>query len=176
MKPLITQDQLREGIERMAEGIRKHYAGRPLTIVGVLTGSIVLLADLIRLLDMPLRVGLVQSQSCTVDAARPGPLALDVNLLACDVQGRHVLLVDDMFVTGHTLWDLVPEFDDLGAKSVHTAVLLKKVGRCEVAMQPDFAAFEIPDLFVVGYGLDYKDLYRNLPYVAALETHEMSEE
>jgi hypoxanthine phosphoribosyltransferase len=176
MRVLLTQEQLRQGIERMAEEIRKHYDGRPLTIVGVLTGSVLLLADLIRLLDMPLRVGLVQAQSCAVDPDRPGPLALDVSLLACDVQGRHVLLVDDVFDTGRTLWDVVPEFDDLGAKSVHTAVLLKKKDRAEVSLRPDFAAFEIPNEFVVGYGMDHRDRYRNLPCVAALEPNEMAEE
>ena len=142
----------------------------------MLTGSVVLMADLNRLLDMPLRVGLIQAQSCTVDPDRPGPLALDVDLLACDVRDRHVLLVDDIFDSGRTLWEVVPEFDNLRAKSVHTAVLLKKQGRAEVNMQPDFAAFEIPNEFVVGYGMDYRDRYRNLPYVAALEPHEMAEE
>ena len=176
MKTLLTQEQLRQGIERMAEEIRNHYAGRPLTMVGVLTGSVVLMADLIRLLDMPLRVALIQAQTCTVDPDRPGPLALDVGLLACDVRDRHVLLVDDIFDTGRTLWEVVPEFDNLGAKSVHTAVLLKKKGRAEVSMQPDFAAFEIPNEFVVGYGMDYRDRYRNLPYVAALEPNERAEE
>ena len=176
MRVLITEEELRQGVERMAGEIRKHYAGQSLTILGVLTGSIVLLTDLIRLLDMPLRVGLIQAQSCGVDPNRPGPLAIDVSLLACDVQDRHVLLIDDIFDTGRTLWELVPELDDLGAKTVHTAILVKKKGRAEVSYQPDFTAFEIPDEFVVGYGLDYRDRYRNLPYLAALEPDEMAEE
>lgn len=176
MRTLLSQEQLQEGIQRMAEAIRSHYEGRPLTIVGVLMGSVILLADLIRRLDMPLKVGLIQGQSCRVDPDRPGPLAIDVSLLSCDIHDRHVLLVDDIFDSGRTLWDVVPEIDNLGARSVHAAVLLQKQGRAEVAMQPDFVAFQIPDEFVVGYGLDYRDRYRNLPYVAVLEPHERGEE
>ena len=80
-----------------------------------------------------------------------------------------MLLVDDIFDTGHTLWELIPQIDELGPSSVRSAVLLQKEGRCEVAMKPDFVGFTIPNEFVVGYGLDYRDQYRNLPYLAVLE-------
>ena len=133
MKTLLSEEELQEGIRRLAEEIRGHYDGRPLTIVGVLIGSVVLLADLIRLLDMPLRVGLVQARSYARGSTRPGPLAIDVDLLSCDVRGRDVLLVDDIFDTGNTLWELVPQIDDLGPTSVRTAVLLRKQGRAEVS-------------------------------------------
>ncbi len=171
MKTLLTEEQLREGIGRLAGEIQKNFESKPLTIVGVLMGSIVLLADLIRLLNMPLRVDLVQARSYR-GGVRPGPLAIDVELLSTSIQGRDVLLVDDIFDTGHTLWELIPQLDELGPLSIHSAVLLQKEGRCEVPMKPDFVGFTIPDAFVVGYGLDYRDLYRNLPYVAVLEPHE----
>lgn len=176
MKTLLTEEQLHEGVRRMADEIRRHYQGRPLTIVGVLIGSVVLLSDLIRLLDVPLRVELVQARSYRQRSTRPGPLVLNLDLLSSDVRGRHVLLVDDIFDTGNTLWELIPQIDELGPASVRTAVLLRKQGRCEVALKPDFVGFDIPDVFVVGYGLDYNDLYRNLPYVAALEPDELPEE
>jgi len=172
MKTLLTEDQLSEGVERLANEIREFYAGRPLTIVGVFIGSVVLLADLIRRLDTPLRVGLIQAQSR--QGTRPGPLVVNTNMLS-NVRGRDVLLVDDIFDTGKTLNELVPQIDDLGPATVKTAVLLRKEGRCETAMQPNFVGFDIPDSFVVGYGLDYRDAYRNLPYVAALEEHEMED-
>jgi hypoxanthine phosphoribosyltransferase len=175
MKTLLTEDVLREGIRRMAGEIRQHYVDRPLTVVGVLMGSVVLLADLIRLLDMPLRVELVQARN-NRKSARPGPLVIDLDLLSHDVHGRHVLLVDDIFHTGNTLWELIPQIDDLGPASIKTAVLLHKQGQSVVPIKPDFVGFEIPDAFVVGYGLDYHDRYRHLPYVAALEAAEMSEE
>ena len=83
-----------------------------------------------------------------------------------------MLLVDDIFDTGHTLWELIPQIDELGPLSVRSAVLLQKEGRCEVPMKPDFVGFTIPNEFVVGYGLDYRDLYRNLPYWRRLEPGE----
>jgi hypoxanthine phosphoribosyltransferase len=176
MKTLLTEEQLRDGIRRMAGQIAEHYRDRPLTIVGVMIGSVVLLADLIRLLDLPLRVELVQARSYRQNQTRPGPLVLNLDLLSSDVRGRDVLLIDDIFDTGHTLWELVPQLDELGPNSIRTAVLLRKQGRCEVPFQPDYVAFDIPDVFVVGYGLDYNDLYRNLPYVAALEPQEIAGE
>lgn len=174
MKTILTEEQLRDGIRRMAGEIRQHYEGRPFTIVGVMIGSIVLLADLIRQLDIPLRVELVQARSYR-NSTKPGPLVINLDLLSSDVRGRDVLLVDDIFDTGHTLWELVPQIDELGPNSVRTAVLLRKQGRCVVPMKPDFVGFDVPDAFVVGYGLDYKDLYRNLPYVAVLEPDEIKE-
>ena len=86
-----------------------------------------------------------------------------------DIRGRDVLLVDDIFDTGHTLAALVEQIRTLGPRSVRSAVLLRKQGRQEVDLRPDHVAFEIPDEFVVGYGLDYQDAYRHLPYVAVLE-------
>jgi hypoxanthine phosphoribosyltransferase len=174
MKTILTEDQLRDGIRRMADEIRHRYEGRPLTIVGVMIGSIVLLADLIRQLNLPLRVELVQARSYR-NSTKPGPLVINLDLLSNGVAGRDVLLVDDIFDTGRTLWELVPQIDELGPASLRTAVLLRKQGRCEVAMKPDFVGFDIPDAFVVGYGLDYKDQYRNLPYLAVLEPHEIEE-
>ena len=99
---------------------------------------------------------------------------IDEDLLSFGVRGRHVLLVDDIFDTGRTLWDLIPQIDDLGPASIRSAVLLVKEGRCQVAIKPDFVGFTIPNEFVVGYGLDYRDRYHNLPYLAALEPGEMT--
>ena len=169
MKTLITEEQLRQGIDRMAQEIRRHYDGRPLTIVGVLIGSLVFLADLMRRIDLPLRLELVQARSYRGADTRPGPLALNLDLLSPDVRGRDVLLVDDIFDTGNTLWELIPQLNELGPASIRSAVLLYKENRCEVPIKPDYVAFNIPDEFVVGYGLDYRDMYRNLPFVAVLE-------
>jgi hypoxanthine phosphoribosyltransferase len=175
MKTLITQEQLQHEVDRLGEEIRRHYEGRPLTIIGVLIGSVVFLADLIRRIDLPLRVELVQARSYRNGNTRPGPLVINLDLLSSDVRGRDVLLIDDIFDTGNTLWELLPQIDELGPTSVRTAVLLRKEGRCVVPMKPDFVAFDIPNEFVVGYGLDYHDMYRNLPYVAVLEPSEIVE-
>lgn len=171
MKVVISEEQLQQGLHRMADQIRQHYAERPLTLIGVMIGSLNLLADLVRLLDLPLRVELVQARNHQ-DPSRPGPLVIDLDLLSANVRNRHVLLVDDIFATGQTLWDLLPQIDELGPASVRKAVLLRKQGRCTTPIQPDFVGFEIPDVFVVGYGLDYQDRYRHLPYIAELEAAE----
>lgn len=175
MKTLLSEEQLKQGIRRMAEKIQSHYQGKPLTIVGVLIGSVVLLADLIRLLNMPLRVDLVQARSYR-NGTRPGPLAINLELLSADIRGRDVLLVDDIFDTGKTLWELIPQIDELGPASLRTAVLLRKQDQCKLGLKPDFIGFDIPNQFVVGYGLDHRDLYRNLPHIAVLEPSDMVDE
>ena len=173
MKTLLTEQQLRDGVVRMAESVSEIYSSRPLTIVGVMTGSVVLLADLIRLLDMPLRVGVVQASSYR--GTTRGPLTINSELMP-DIEGRDVLLVDDIFDTGHTLLEVISLLDDFRPKSIRSAVLLRKQGRQETKLDPDIVGFEIPDEFVVGYGLDYQDAYRNLPFLAVLEAADMSGE
>jgi hypoxanthine phosphoribosyltransferase len=91
-----------------------------------------------------------------------------------DISGRDVLLVDDIFDTGVTLEQVVGKLQEFKPRSVRSAVLLRKQGRQQVQYEPDFVAFEIPDEFVVGYGLDYEDMYRNLPYLAALEEDDLA--
>ena len=114
MKTLVSEEQLREGVRRMAGEIQKRYEGRPLTLVGVLIGSVVLLGDLIRLLSIPLRAEMVQARNARGNNPRPGPLVIDEDLLSFAVRGRDVLLVDDIFHTGRTLWELIPQIDDWG--------------------------------------------------------------
>jgi len=174
VKQLLSPQQIHDGVQRMADQISVRYADRPLTMIGVLTGSLVLLADVMRRLDLPLRVGVIQARSYRGAATRPGELTLDVSMLP-DIRDRDVLLVDDIFDTGHTLAALIEALQALGPRSLSSAVLLRKLGRQEVSLRPDYVAFEIPDVFVVGYGLDYQDAYRNLPYIAELEAADLAE-
>jgi hypoxanthine phosphoribosyltransferase len=125
------------------------------------------LADLVRHLDMPLRIGLIQASSYRGDATSPGELRVDPGLLP-DVRGRHVLLLDDILDTGQTLDHLVRHVRGLGCASLRVGVLLRKAGRQRVALEPDYCGFDIPDAFVVGYGLDFNDEYRHLPHIAVL--------
>jgi hypoxanthine phosphoribosyltransferase len=168
MKTLLNESELQVGVGRMASEINKYYAGRSLTIIGVLTGSVVLLADLIRLLEMPLRVGVVQASSYRGATTARGSLHINSDLMP-DIAGRDVLLVDDIFDTGHTLAEVMRLMHEMGPTSVRTCVLLLKQGRREVEMPVDHVGFDIPNEFVVGYGLDYQDEYRNLPFLGSLE-------
>lgn len=174
MKKLLPKQELERGVREMADQIARCYEEQPLTILGVLTGSIVLLADLIRLLEMPLRVGVVQASSYRAGTTR-GQLRINADLMP-DIKDRHVLLVDDIYDTGHTLQEVIRMLLEFHPHSVRSAVLLRKIGRQEVNLEPDFVAFEIPDEFVVGYGLDYRDAYRNLRYVAVLEPEDLTGE
>jgi hypoxanthine phosphoribosyltransferase len=172
MKELLSEQRICDGVRGLATELTALYAERPLTIVGVLTGSLVLLADLIRQLEMPLRVGLVQAnRDRTTDEPGQG-LELNEALLP-NLKDRNVLVVDDIFDTGHTLVEVLAQLLAHEPTSLRSAVLMRKKDRAEVAIQPDHVVFEIPDEFVVGYGLDYEDRYRNLPYVAALEPEDL---
>lgn len=173
MKVLLSKDELHDGVTRMADEIAGCYENQQLTIIGVLTGSIVLLADLIRMIDVPLRVGVLQASSYRGATTTRGKLVINSGLLL-DIKDRDVLLVDDIFDTGHTLARVMEKMEDFGPSSLRSAVLLRKKARQEVNYDPDFVAFDIPDEFVVGYGLDYEDMYRNLPYLAALEESDIA--
>lgn len=166
VKILLNQEELDAGVERLAREINETYGNRPLTIVGVLTGSFILMADLIRKLEMPLRVGVVQTSS--YEGTERGALSINSEMML-DIAGRDVVLIDDIFDTGNTLQEVTQLMKSLGPKSLKSAVLLLKTGRQEVDWVPEFVAFDIPDEFVVGYGLDFNDEYRNLPFLACLE-------
>jgi hypoxanthine phosphoribosyltransferase len=169
---LIDETEIQQEVARLGARIAEQYRGRPLTILGVLTGSIVLLSDLIRQVNLPLRVGLIQASSYRGRSTSPGSLAVNDDLLP-DIKGRDVLLVDDIFDTGRTLELLLKLVAGKQPNSVRSAVLLWKEGRSTVDIEPDYHCFRIPDVFVVGYGLDYGDEFRHLPYIAALEDSDL---
>ncbi len=167
MDVLLSAEQIQKRVGDVARRIAEDYHGRPLTIVGVLTGSLIFLADLVRHLDLPLRIGLIQASSYRGATTTSGELRIGPDLVP-DVRGRDVLLLDDILDTGQTIARLAERVRDLGPRSVKVAVLLRKIGRQTVPFEPDYHGFDIPDAFVVGYGLDYNDEYRNLPYIAVL--------
>jgi hypoxanthine phosphoribosyltransferase len=173
MQVLLSAEQLSAGIGRLSEAVRREVGRRPLTVVGVLTGSIVVVSDLIRRLEGPVRVSMVWASSYRGTAITPGSLELRLDLLP-DLTGHDVLLVDDIFDTGRTLEALVGELRRRGAASVRSLVLLRKSGRAEVAIEPDFVGFDIPDVFVVGYGLDFDGAWRHLPHLAALDPEDIA--
>ena len=173
MKTLLTADELAAGVERLAAEVRHEPASAPLTVIGVLTGSIVLVADLIRRLEGPVHLSMVWASSYRGTATAPDRLDLRLDLLP-DLTGQDVLIVDDIFDTGRTLEALTAALRDRGAARVRSLVLLRKQGRTETALVPDFVGFDIPDVFVVGYGLDYDGQWRHLPYLAALDPAEIA--
>lgn len=167
MDVLLSEDQIRTRIDELAAEVKATYAGQPVVVVGVLTGCLIFLADLIRRLDSPLQIGLVKASSYRGATTTAGTLTVDGGLLP-DLRGRHVLLLDDILDSGNTLAKIVAHLREAGAASIRTAVLLRKIGRQTVPFEPEFVGFTIPDKFVVGYGLDYNDEYRHLPFIGVV--------
>ncbi len=168
MQTLISEDQLREGITKFARRIDREYAGRPLTLVALLNGGVVFLADLIRQVKIPIQFETIRTSSYRHATTSPGELWVDRQAQPA-VAGRHVLLIDDIFDTGQTLTKVKSLAEGWGAASVRTAALLWKRSRSVDGAAPDEFLFEIPDLFVVGFGLDYNGAYRQLPMIAVLD-------
>ena len=167
MDVLITAEQIRNRLESLAKEIVQAFGGKPVTVVGILNGCLMFVADVVRQIDLPLRVAFMTASSYRGSTLVPGKLEIHDALLP-DINGRHILLLDDILDTGKTLTRVVAHLIDKGAASVKVGVLLRKMGRQEVPFEPDFVGFAIPDTFVVGYGLDFNDEYRHLPYIGVL--------
>ena len=174
MKVLLDERQLQSGIRQLADRLADDYRGRALTIVAIMTGSLVFVADLIRRLELPVRISLIQASSYR-GGTRSGELHISQSMML-DIADRDCLLLDDIFDTGNTLLEVSQCLQMLRPASLRSAVLLRKEGQSQVEIEPDYTAFSIQNEFVVGYGLDYQDLYRNLPYVAVLEPADLTGE
>jgi len=164
---MICADEIQRRVAELGERIRTDYAGRDLVVVAVMRGAIFFLVDLLRRLDLPVRLDVIHAAS--YDGAAGGPVDVLQNITV-DIRGSDVLVVDDVLDTGLTLRRVLDELSARGPRSLATCVLLKKDVPRQAAVSADYVGFEIPDRFVVGYGLDYNDRYRHLPYIAAIET------
>jgi hypoxanthine phosphoribosyltransferase len=171
VKILLNETEIGDGIRRLAHQLNSDYRDKPITIVAVMTGSLVMLADLIRRLEMPIRISLIQASSYR-GGMTSGDLQIQDHMML-DIGDRDVLLIDDIFDTGKTLVQVTQRLALMKPSSIKTAVFLNKQGTSTVAAVPDYTVFNIPNEFVVGYGLDYEDLYRNLPFVGVLEPSDL---
>ncbi|MCH2212408.1 MAG: hypoxanthine phosphoribosyltransferase [Fuerstiella sp.] len=172
MQVLIPELEIQERVSELGRRISDRYADRPLTVLGVLTGSIVLLADLIRATSIPLRVALIQASSYGGTRTESGQLTINSELVP-DLNGRDVVILDDVFDTGNTMVGLYEAVEAFQPVSIRSAVLLWKTDRTIVDLKPDYYCFQIPDEFVVGYGLDYNDEFRNLPFIGVPDEEDL---
>ena len=163
---LISQTQLARRIRQLAQEIEKDFRGRELVVVSLLNGTVLFLADLIRHLELPLRLDFMGVSSYGA-GTESGELVFTKEL-RLDVRGRDVLLVDDILDTGRTLKRVTEKLRRLGPRRIKICVLLDKKARRVEKVRADYIGFQIPDLFVVGYGLDFAERYRNLPFVGVL--------
>lgn len=165
---LITTDKLQERIRQMGEQIAKDYAGRRPELICVLKGAMVFLSDLMRSIDLNLTIDYIAVSSYGKEKNSSGEVRI-VKDLDEPLQGRDIILVEDILDTGLTLNYLVNSFKARGATSIKIATLLNKPERRKVEVHADYIGFDIPDEFVVGYGLDYAERYRNLPYIGVVK-------
>ncbi len=165
---LATESQIAERVSALARDISEHYGSQDITVVCVLSGALVFTADLIRKLEVPTRLDCIRADSYgnATEASQPPKIR---NPLKTDIKDRHVLIVDDILDTGNTLVAILRHLRQAEPASLATCVLLDKKERRQVELEADFSGFEIPDAFVVGYGLDFAEHYRNLKCIGSLK-------
>ncbi|HZV36957.1 MAG TPA: hypoxanthine phosphoribosyltransferase [Verrucomicrobiae bacterium] len=163
---LISESQIARRIRELSVEIARDFSGREMVVVSLLNGTVMFLADLIRHLSVPLRLDFIGVSSYGL-GTESGDLVFTKEL-RLDVRGRDVLLVDDILDTGKTLCKVMSKLRALKPRRIKTCVLLDKAARRVEAVQANYIGFRIPDFFVVGYGLDFAERYRNLPFVGVL--------
>jgi hypoxanthine phosphoribosyltransferase len=166
---LIDSESIARRVEELANQVSANFAEvDQLVVVGVLKGAFIFLADLCRQLTVPHRVDFIALSSYGRGATATGVVRMLMDL-KINIEGRHVLIVEDIVDSGYTLSYLLRNFTTRNPATVRSCVLLSKPDRRQVEVQIDYLGFEIPDVWVVGYGLDYADTYRTLPYIAELK-------
>ncbi len=169
IRPMITADEIAARVEVLAAGINAHFAGtEKLVVVGLLRGSYVFIADLARKLDLPVEVDFIEASSygSGTESSREVRILKD---LRSPIEGLDVLVVEDIVDTGHTLKHVLKLLATRKPNRLEVCALLSKPSRREVEIRARWIGFEIPDEFVVGYGIDYAQRNRNLPYIGAVE-------
>ena len=167
---LVQPDELSHRVRELGAQISSDYAGRDLLLIGVLKGAVFFLADLMRHIEVPCEVDFMAVSSYGSSTDTSGVVRILKDLDA-PLEGRHVLIVEDIVDSGLTLQYLMRTLETRGPASLEVCALLTKPERRVVEMPARYVGFEIPDKFAIGYGLDYAERYRNLPYVATLNLH-----
>ena len=161
---LFSKEQINCRIEELGKIITEDYKGKNLYVLSLLRGSFVYAADLVRAIDLNVKIGFMTTSSYDNSETSSGRVKV-VNGITDNIEGWDILIVDDIVDTGYTMDFVFNYVKNLNPASIKTCVLLDKPSRRKVDINPDYCCFEIEDLFVVGYGLNYGDFYRNVPYV-----------
>lgn len=161
---LFSREQISEAVAKIGAEISKDYQGKQVYVLSLLRGSFIFTADLVREMTVPTVIGFMTTSSYGHGEESTGVCKI-VQDVPDNIEGMDVLIVDDIVDSGITMKFVVDHVKSLGAKSVKCCTLLDKPERRKVEITPDYCCFKIPDLFVVGYGLNYGDLYRNIPYI-----------
>lgn len=167
-KILITEQAIAGRVAAMGRQISADFEGQEILCIGLLRGAFLFMADLVRHLSLPVEVEFIRCSSYGKATKSSGEVEIEFARKPATIAGRHILLVDDILDAGHTLHAVKEQLLARGAASVRTAAFLDKPSRRQVPFQADYRGFEIEDRFVVGYGMDFEERFRNLPYVALL--------
>ena len=165
---LFSEEQLKAKVAQLGRQISRDYEGKDLLLIGVLKGSVVFMADLMRQITVPAAIDFMAVSSYGSGVKTSGVVRI-LKDLDRSIEGKDLLIVEDILDSGMTLSYLRELLRDRGCASVRIVSLLDKPERRKVDIHPDYAGFQIPDAFVVGYGLDYAEKYRNLPFVGVLK-------
>jgi hypoxanthine phosphoribosyltransferase len=165
---VVTEEQIRDKVQELGARIGAEYSERPLTLVSVLKGSLPFMADLMRAIPVPVRIDLMEVSSYGGSSTESSGLVRILKDLSASIEGEDVLIVEDIIDTGLTLNYLVRYLRGKNPRSLRICTLLDKPARRLVDIPVDYVVFTIPDQFVVGYGLDYREYYRNLRFVGVL--------
>ena len=171
---LVTEDEIKEAIARVGKEISDSYDGRPILLVSILKGAFVFMADLCRAITVPCEIGFMAAKSYYSGTVSTGAVKITMDLDQ-DISNYHVIIVEDIIDTGRTLNDVVNLLKTRNPISLKVVTLLDKPSRRVVDFKADIALFTIPDHFVIGYGLDCAEFYRNLPYIAEYGDDEKGE-
>ena len=166
---LLTERQIVDRVAELGARITADYGGRKLTLVSVLKGSLPFMADLMRAIDLPLRIDLMEVSSYGGSTTESSGLVRILKDLSATIEGEDVLIVEDIIDTGLTLNYLIRYLRGKNPRTLHICTLLDKPARRLVEIPVDYIGFQIPDQFVIGYGLDYGEIYRNLRFVGVLK-------
>ncbi len=165
---LINEEEIQKKLLELSNTLIHDYKDKECTIIAILNGSLVFLADLIRLIPFPIRLDTVDA-STYVDSTYPKGETKVLRQFKIDIEDKHVLVVDDIVDTGTTLKRILEEIKKYYPKSLKSCVLLNRTSRRQYHVYPEYSCFHIGDDFVVGYGLDYNNKYRNLPFIGVLK-------
>ena len=167
-KTLFSREEIAKRVRELGIEISEDYKGKDLVVISLLRGSFIFTSDLVRELSIPVEVEFMTTSSYGHSEESSGQVEI-VHDIRTDIKGKDVLIVDDIMDSGFTLENVVEHLEEKSPRSIKVSVMLDKPSRRKVDLAPDYVGFTIPDVFIVGYGLNYGDFYRNIPYIFTFE-------
>src|SRR5699024_5663112 len=165
---LVSSEEIHKRVKKLSQEITEDYKGKYLMLVGILKGAVIFMSELVQNINLPITMDFMAVSSYGNSSQSSGVVRI-IKDLDCYIEGKDILIVEDIIDTGLTLDYLTDNLKKRGPKSVKICTLLDKPERREVKVPVDYVGFQVPDEFIVGYGIDYAEKYRNLPYISALK-------